>query len=182
MKKTTKEAFIKNVLIQTILKDNEKVRLCSTIDEMKKKLNQTLAVWTNEQNIALSEKWYDLVFNKCVTLNNWQPLAIEEISFLKIGSIISFNKEAVFTDYDNMKHFSVIVLAIDEKVLKYRLGSSFGKVKASNFKNYFWMMKLSEDDKKILFWKTNTNFIEDSTEKTNSFRKDVEILFGDLLL
>ena len=161
MKKTTKEAFIKNVLIQTILKDNEKVRLCSTTEEIKKKLNQTLAVWTNEQNIALSETWYDIVFNKCSTLNNWQPLAIEEISFLEIGSIISFTKEALLTDHENMKHFSVIVLAIDEKGLKYRLGSSFGKVKASNFKNYFWMMKLSEDDKKILFWKTNTNLIED---------------------
>lgn len=159
MKKSDKETFIKEVLIQTILKDNEKVRLCSTIEETRKKLNQTLAIWTNEQNIALSEKWYDIVVEKCSCSSGWQPLAIEEVPFLKVGSIISFTKEALLSENGNMKHFSVIVLAVDEKELKYRLGSSFGKVKASNFKKYFWMLKLSEEDRKMIFWK-HSNVLE----------------------
>ena len=152
MIKTNKDAFIKEVLINTILKENEKVKLCLSTKELHEKLNNVLATWTNEQNIALSKEWYNRVSEKCTT-STWQPLSLNEIVFVKIGSIISFTKEALITEKGGMKFFSVILLAVDNEGLKYRLGGSFGKVKASNYKNYFWMMKLSEEDQKILFWK-----------------------------
>jgi hypothetical protein len=165
MKKSKKaelrEEFIKQVLIQTIRKDDEKVFLCSTPEETQKKLDKTLAIWTNEQNIALPEEWYKQVSEKCSCKGGWQPIAIEEIFFLRVGSIVSFTKEPLIKENGTIRHFSVILLAIDEVELKYRLGSSFGKLKAVNFKSYFWMKKLSEEDQKILYWKDSTLLLDE---------------------
>jgi hypothetical protein len=155
MKKMQKETFVKQVLLVT--KKKEQLNLCSTSTDLLDNLKKNLSVWVNRHNLALSKEWFVALTEKCYPTTTktieWQSISLDDLCNLKHGDVISFSKDVSLTKNGKIKTTIVVVLAFEESGLKYRMGGKFCKMNASNYSNYFWLLKISEEEKKKQYWK-----------------------------